>query len=146
MDGETVYLLKPETYMNCSGPAVRELVEYFGDGEGEVRGAGAELIVVLDDLDLPPGRLRFRERGSSGGHRGMQSILEAFGTDAIQRLKVGVGRPRTTDAAGYVLEPLRGEDEEALRGAAQTAATALKTWIADGIDACANRFNGIASQ
>jgi PTH1 family peptidyl-tRNA hydrolase len=161
--GERVALVKPQSYMNLSGPPVRAVVRYFA---GEIlepeRGAGgdtgegasgkaaggkavdlsASLLVVCDDLDLPMGKLRFRARGSSGGHRGVASIIEALGTERFSRLRVGIGRPEGGDAAAYVLERLGGESEQALSGSARRAAETLPLWIQEGVAACANRFNG----
>jgi PTH1 family peptidyl-tRNA hydrolase len=171
---ETVMLLKPETFMNLSGPALREYLRYFGfkpERDGGHGGDSAEggssdadsavdspsglnpgledqLLVVHDDLDLPEGKLRFRARGSSGGHRGVASIIEALGTGAFGRLKVGIGRPQLTggaggsDASGYVLEPLRGPAEETLSAIAREAARTLPIWIREGLEASASRFNG----
>jgi PTH1 family peptidyl-tRNA hydrolase len=100
------------------------------------------LLVVHDDLDLPLGRVRFRGRGSSGGHRGIASIIEAFSTDDFARLKVGVGRPEAMDAADYVLAPLRGEEEKKLLEIASRAAETLPVWLSEGTESCANRYNG----
>jgi len=100
------------------------------------------LLVVHDDLDLPWGKLRFRESGASGGHRGMASLIEALGTEGLGRLKVGIGRREGSDAAEYVLEPLRGEGAEQLLNVAAHAAKTLPVWIEHGIQTCANQFNG----
>ncbi|MFQ5521398.1 MAG: aminoacyl-tRNA hydrolase [Candidatus Methylomirabilia bacterium] len=90
---ETVVLFKPLGYMNESGPAVARFLRQFED-----RGlAPADVILVYDDIDLPVGKLRVRMKGSSGGHRGVQSVIDHLGTQALRRVKVGIGRPPSQD-------------------------------------------------
>ncbi len=143
LDGEPVFLLEPETYMNRSGPAVREFLAYFGPGDGPrpLPGLTDSLLVVHDDLDLEEGRLRFRARGASGGHRGVASLIEAFSTEDFSRLKVGIGRRADAEAADYVLERVSGEEEKRLVDVCSRAAGTLPLWIREGTSACANRFN-----
>jgi PTH1 family peptidyl-tRNA hydrolase len=86
--GETVYLVKPQSYMNVSGPAVARLSR-------TLRLDPDDLIIVFDDIDLPLGKVRVRLKGSAGGHNGVRSLIEALGTDALRRVKVGIGRPGT---------------------------------------------------
>lgn len=141
---ETVFLLKPETFMNLSGPAVRDFLSYFSRSPDPAlfdSGLEDQVLVVHDDLDLPEGKLRFRARGSSGGHRGVASIIEALGTSDFGRLKIGIGRREGSEAISYVLEPLQGPDEERLSTVAAEAAKTLPVWIREGLEACANRFN-----
>jgi peptidyl-tRNA hydrolase, PTH1 family len=133
--GEKIIAMKPQTYMNLSGNAVREAIEYFG-------GSPADLLVVHDDLDLPVGRLRFRGRGSSGGHLGVQSIIECLGTDEFARLKLGIGREAGRDAAEFVLAPPGGRERSALDRAVGRAAESLDVWIADGVERAALIYNG----
>jgi peptidyl-tRNA hydrolase, PTH1 family len=139
--GEKVCLLKPMGYMNRSGQAVREALDYF-------RSTAAELVVVHDDLDLPLGRLRYRARGSSGGHRGVASLVDALGTEEFHRLKVGIGRPGDPgregggkDPADYVLEAPGPEERAVLNGAAVRAAESLEVWLSSGIDRAATLYN-----
>ncbi len=137
---QSVYLLEPETYMNLCGPAVREFIGYFG--RQEALGALEDsLLVVHDDLDLQEGRLRFRARGSSGGHRGVQSIAESLASEAFGRLKLGIGRRPGRDAAEYVLETLSGDSEVAIRDVCLRAAKSLPLWLREGTRACANQYN-----
>jgi PTH1 family peptidyl-tRNA hydrolase len=151
--GEKTALVKPQTYMNHSGRAVRAIVRYFAAsalepeatavaGLREPADLSRQLLVIFDDLDLPLGKLRFRDRGSSGGHRGVASVIEALGTDRFSRLRVGIGREVGTEAADYVLETVGGDDEERLLEAAAHAAKTLPAWLQEGVEACANRFNG----
>lgn len=132
--GEKVYLLKPQTYMNRSGAAVREALDYFGGAPGEV-------MVVQDDLDLPLGRLRYRRSGSSGGHRGVASVIEALGTADFARLKLGIGRGESQDPAEFVLEPGGPRERTVLLGAVERAAESLQVWLSDGIERAAQLYN-----
>jgi PTH1 family peptidyl-tRNA hydrolase len=134
-----VFLLKPQTYMNLSGPAVRDCLGFSGVAPAE--DLTETLLVVHDDIDLPAGKLRFRARGSAGGHRGVQSILDALGHDRFSRLKIGVGRPEGREAEDYVLAAVDGPTREVLEAAVERAACALPTWIEEGVEASSCRFN-----
>jgi PTH1 family peptidyl-tRNA hydrolase len=101
--------------------------------------------VIYDDLDMPLGRLRFRARGSSGGHRGLGSIIRELKTERFSRLKVGIGRDEEQLPEDYVLEPLRGELEDRLMEAARAASETIPVWVEEGVVACANRYNRIDS-
>jgi PTH1 family peptidyl-tRNA hydrolase len=133
--GEKVYLVKPQTYMNLSGSAVREVLEFFG-------GSPDDLLVVHDDLDLPLGRLRYRAGGSSGGHLGVESAIASLGTQAFARMKVGIGREAGQDAADFVLAPLGDPERSVLDRAVDRAAESLDVWIADGVGRAASLYNG----
>jgi PTH1 family peptidyl-tRNA hydrolase len=143
LHGEQVYLLEPQTYMNRSGPAVREFLGYFGreDLLPRMPHLSDSVLVVHDDLDLEMGRLRFRARGSSGGHRGVDSIIEALATDEVSRLKIGIGRREGVEAKDYVLERMGGEEEKSFLEVCTLAAETLPHWIREGTGACANRYN-----
>lgn len=117
-------LVKPATFMNRSGTIVPSLLAWAG-------AAAADLMVVVDDLDLEPARLRLRPHGSSGGHNGLQSIIESLGTDRFPRLRVGIGRPRT-DAARHVLARFAPEERETMQRAVAEAAEALFAWLRGG--------------
>ncbi len=132
--GDKVYLLKPQTYMNLSGDAVREALDYHGGGP-------ADLLVVHDDLDMTLGRLRYRARGSSGGHRGVQSIIDRLGTSEFARLKVGIGREEGRDAVEIVLGRIGDREREAIDRAVRRAAESLDVWIAEGVDRAASLYN-----
>ena len=130
-----VTVLCPQTYMNRSGRAVGELVSFY-------KAAPAALLVVLDDLELPLGRLRLRAQGSAGGHNGLDDVLRALGTRTVPRLRVGIGRPPGSwDPVDYVLAPFRDDEREAIDVAVQQAADAVEDWIFDGIDAAMERTN-----
>jgi PTH1 family peptidyl-tRNA hydrolase len=131
-----VLVAKPRTYMNLSGDAALELTRRHHVPPGQV-------VVVYDDLDLPLGRLRIRERGSAGGHRGMASIIERLGTDQLIRMRVGIGRPAggSADAAGYVLGDFASAERDAVEEAMGRACDALDLILAQGVGAAMNRFN-----
>jgi len=134
--GEAAVLAKPQSYMNLSGEAVRELAERHGCG-------AHDLIVVVDDVALPLGQLRMRTRGSAGGHNGLKSIQESLGTDAYARLRIGIGSPGVAgaDMAAYVLGRFSRDEEEALDDVIPAAAEALACIVADGIHEAMNRYN-----
>lgn len=134
--GEKVLLLKPETFVNLSGESAREALAYTGAGP-------EQLLVVADDVNLPLGVLRCRRGGSSGGHKGLESIISCLGTDAFARLRVGVGRPEgSKDLVSHVLGDFSEEEKAIARRTEERAADAVLEWINSGIEACMNRFNG----
>ena len=133
---EPVVLAKPETYMNLSGLSVRELVE-----EHQVD-VTRDLIVIYDELDLPLGTIRIRQRGSSAGHNGMESILGALGTDEFLRIRLGIAPERkVADGVKYVLTPFRKALEKVIDEILETAAQAVEVILKDGPSAAMNRFN-----
>ena len=136
--GERVGLLAPETFMNRSGEALALALAALPSVE-----PAADLLVVLDDADLPLGRLRLRARGSSGGHNGLADVLERLATDAVPRLRFGIGRPEEPrDTVDYVLEPFAPAEEVLLAEALPRAADAVACFVAEGSAAAMNRFNG----
>ncbi|MGE5591757.1 MAG: aminoacyl-tRNA hydrolase [Bacillota bacterium] len=131
-----VFLLKPQTYMNRSGEAVRAALAYY-------RLEPSQLLVICDDLDMVLGKIRLRLQGSSGGHRGLQSIADHLGTTEYPRLKIGIGRPESRDdVVDYVLGSVSGEERDALAQAVTRAADAAEAALTDGVEAAMNRFNG----
>ena len=130
---EDVYLLKPETYMNLSGECVMEFMNYFHIDDDE-------LLVIYDDLDLPPGKIRLREKGSSGGQKGMQSIINLLHTDDIQRIRVGIGKSSLIPVVDYVLGKPSKEDEILIKEAQNKAADAVETFIKYGFDKAKAKF------
>ncbi|MBI4489234.1 MAG: aminoacyl-tRNA hydrolase [Deltaproteobacteria bacterium] len=134
-NGEKVLLVKPQTYMNHSGEAVRSLFGYFPVSV-------KDLVVIHDDLDLPFGRIRIRQKGGAGGHRGIISILQALGDQGFLRVRVGVGRPPLgRDPTDYVLEPFSPEEEALLDGIVSRAAEAVETLLQKGPHQAMERFN-----
>ena len=136
IEEQQVLLAKPETYMNLSGMAVRELV---GKYEAE---PGKDLIVVYDELDLPLGRIRIRQRGSSAGHNGMESIIGALGTQEFLRVRLGVGPDKKVgDGAKYLLSPFRKAQLKLLDEILDAASDAVRVILKDGPAVAMNRFN-----
>jgi len=133
---EQVLLVKPETFMNLSGLAVRDLV-----GKYEVR-PEADLIVIYDELDLPLGSLRIRQRGSSAGHNGIESIMGALGTQEFLRIRLGIAPERKiADGVKYVLTPFRKAQLKVVDEVLDRAAEAVRLILDEGPAAAMNRFN-----
>lgn len=131
-----VLLAKPQTYMNNSGQAVRALVDFYKIDVEQV-------IVAYDELDIDLGTLRLRPGGSAGGQKGMKSVQQHLGTQAVQRVRCGISRPPgRMDAAAYVLQPFSGDDVITARLVIDRAASAIETWLTDGFETAMNRFNG----
>jgi PTH1 family peptidyl-tRNA hydrolase len=118
--GETLYLIKPGSFMNVTGEPMARLARKLGLGP-------ADLVIVFDDIDLPLGKVRVRQSGSAGGHNGVRSLIAAFGTDALRRVKIGVGRPGRPgedpdQVADHVLSPFLPEEHDAVARACDEAA------------------------
>src|SRR5262245_18017459 len=131
---ETVLLVKPLTFMNLSGRAVRAALDFYKLPVDQV-------LVVCDDFNLPLGKLRVRSKGSHGGQNGLRSIQEQLGTDAYARLRIGVGEPGH-DAVDHVLSKFKPGERRAIEEAVATAAQAALVWVRQGTEAAMNRFNG----
>jgi PTH1 family peptidyl-tRNA hydrolase len=130
-----VELAEPLAWMNETGPAVQALLEARTL-------TPSDLIVVHDDLDLEPGRLRIKRAGGAGGHNGIHSIISALETNEFCRLKIGIGRPAPgEEAEDYVLMPFAPEEEEVLEQVLEQAVLALETLACEGVGAAMNRFN-----
>lgn len=134
-----VVLAKPQTFMNLSGISVAALLHWYH------LNAYQDLLVVYDDLDLPPGTIRLRPRGGAGGHKGMGSIIEQLGTQDFCRLRVGIGRPAFGEPHRYVLQDFTPEEWEIVEAALERAADAVECFVQEGIVAAMNRFNGEAA-
>jgi PTH1 family peptidyl-tRNA hydrolase len=135
LKGRSITLIKPSTFMNLSGKAVRYWMK-------KCSLVPAEILVVVDDVALPPGALRLRKRGSDGGHNGLISIVEMLGTTDFPRLRVGIGN----DYAGgtrvdYVLSRWTREEEEILTPRIETAVELIRCFVLEGIDKAMNRYN-----
>ncbi len=131
---ETVLLVKPLTFMNLSGRAVRAVADFY-------KVPVENLLVVCDDLNLPLGKLRMRTKGSHGGQNGLRNIQEQLGTDAYARLRLGVGEP-AFDAVDHVLSKFKPGERAAVADAIAVAAQAALTWVRRGTEAAMNAFNG----
>jgi PTH1 family peptidyl-tRNA hydrolase len=133
--GARVILVQPRTYMNRSGVSVRGAVNYYKTPLSQV-------LVICDDVHLPPGRVRLRRSGSAGGHNGLTSIIQALGSSEFPRLRIGVGEPPPhMGQIDYVLGRFEPEERKEIAAAIAAAADAVEVWIAEGIEAAMNRFN-----
>jgi len=129
-EGHKLVLIKPLTFMNRSGTALRPLVRMTSNLDG--------LIVIHDDLDLPPGKIKLKRNGSSGGHRGVQSIIDSLGTPDFYRIKIGIGRPQDRPAETYVLEKPPPSERETLSDAVSRSAQAVLDIISLGLEKAMN--------
>ena len=130
-----VVLAKPQTYMNLSGESVILMLKGFNL-------SADDLIIIHDDMDMDIGRLRIRDKGSHGGHKGIKSIIDAIDTDSFVRIKIGVGRPRAgMDSSDYVLANFKKDELPILKEAKKRASDALLFLIKDDTVAAMNRFN-----
>lgn len=130
-----VLLVKPQTFMNLSGTSVREAAKFY-------KVPSVDIVVIHDDLDLPPGRMRIRERGGAGGHRGIESIISQLGTDEFVRIKFGIGRPPAGwETADYVLGRFNPEEQTLIKEMTVTAADAVEMLLKEGVAPTMNRFN-----
>jgi PTH1 family peptidyl-tRNA hydrolase len=133
---QQVLLAKPETYMNLSGMVVRELVEKYEADSAK------DLIVIYDELDLPFGKIRIRQRGSSAGHNGMESIIGALGSQEFLRIRLGIApEKKVNNGAKYVLAPFRKSQLSLVDEILGTGTEAVKVILREGPAAAMNRFN-----
>ena len=133
--GKETLLFKPLQYMNRSGPPVADLLERTGAGLDR-------LLVLMDDLNLPLGRVRLRGSGSSGGHNGLQSVIEALDTEQFPRLRMGIGPcPPAVEGRDFVLSPFAEEEWEQVEAMFETAAEAALCWASHGLEVAMSRFN-----
>jgi len=134
IDSQEVVLIKPMTFMNLSGEAVKKALLFFRSGV-------EDLIVIHDDLDLSLGRLRFKVRGGDGGHLGIRSIIESIGANTFLRLRVGIGRPpKGMDPAEYVLNAFNVLEQPYLERVLDQAAEVFKVMFVEGLQTAMNRF------
>jgi PTH1 family peptidyl-tRNA hydrolase len=132
--GQKVVLLEPLLYMNRSGTVVQKFYRKLIIPE-------EKLIVIHDDLDMEKGKIRIRERGSSGGHRGIESIIQDIGTREFMRLKIGIGRPEEMPAEEYVLRKFSRQELSIIKDTIQKAADAVQSILLEGLDKTMNKFN-----
>ncbi len=135
--GEPVLLAKPQTYMNLSGHAVKALLK-------DTRSSPENLVVIYDELDLPFGRIRVRQKGSAAGHRGAMSIIESLAGAPFYRVRVGIGRPQQgVDPADFVLRPFSPDEVEQLDAVVARAAKAAVSILEEGGDRAMEKFNRV---
>ena len=136
ISGEKVLVMKPVTYMNLSGEAVRPAADFY-------KIPPERILVISDDTALDPGKLRIRTKGSAGGHNGLKNIIQHLGTDQFPRVRVGVGqKPHPDyDLADWVLGKFQGEAKKVMDEAVKRAADAVECILKEGADRAMNRFN-----
>ena len=127
-----VVLVEPQTFMNCSGEPTRRIAAWY-------KVPPPQTLIVVDDLDLPFGKLRLRERGSSGGHNGLKSLIEQFGTDDFPRLRIGIGRDQTGEAIDRVLGSFTPAEETDLPELVDACVRGIRLWL-DGSSVTAINF------
>lgn len=134
--GEKVLLIKPVTYMSLSGMAVAEYANFY-------KVAPEDIAVIHDDMDLPAGYVRIRKKGGSGGHNGINSILEHLGTDEFPRFRIGIGHPvhDTRVVINYVLTTFSEGEKEAVEKAVKTVADAVEMWLKEDMDLVMQEYN-----
>jgi PTH1 family peptidyl-tRNA hydrolase len=135
LDEGKVLLVKPETFMNLSGRSVRQVLDFY-------QLPVENLLVVCDDINLPLGKLRFRARGTHGGHNGLRDIQAHLGTTEYARLRIGVDAPPEDGAVDHVLGRFRPSERPVIDDAVRLAAQGVETWLRKGIEACMNQYNG----
>jgi PTH1 family peptidyl-tRNA hydrolase len=136
-EGHRLLLCQPETFMNASGEAVKAISGFY-------QVPSASILTVVDDADLALGEIRLRPRGSSGGHHGLESIEQHFGTREFPRLRIGIGREEsgTREITDYVLSQFSAAEAELLEKVLTRACDQIECWLSDGILQAMNRFNG----
>ncbi|WP_184665343.1 aminoacyl-tRNA hydrolase [Texcoconibacillus texcoconensis] len=135
IEGEKVFLQKPLTYMNLSGQAVRPLIDYFNIDVEDV-------LVVYDDLDLPPGTIRLRQKGGHGGHNGIRSLIDQLGTNEFKRIRVGIGRPpEGQTVVDHVLRTFAKSERPDVDHSIETATAAIERWMTTNFTNVMNDFN-----
>ena len=135
LEGYRVALARPRTYVNRTGDAVKYLLARF-------RVTRERLLIISDDIALPPGKIRLRTRGTAGGHNGIRSVIETLGTEDFARLRIGVGQPPSgSDQIGYLLKEMQPDQRRQVEEAVDRAADAVACVLTEGITEAMNRFN-----
>jgi PTH1 family peptidyl-tRNA hydrolase len=134
IEGQDVLLMEPLLYMNMSGLAVKPMIKKFNIQP-------ESLIIIHDDLDMQTGKMRIRKTGSSGGHRGVESIIQSVGSKDFIRIKIGIGREQGIPAEEYVLSKFSRQEISLIKETIQKAADAAEVIISEGVDKAMNRFN-----
>ena len=135
IENSSIIIAKPMAFMNRSGPPIRKLADYFG-----IKSEG--ILVIYDDIDLMFERIKLKEKGGHGGHNGIRSLVDAFGTNDFPRLRLGIGRPGSkTDVSGHVLGRFSVEEAEILTRMVEKAGQAVVSVINEGVTVAMNNFN-----
>ncbi|HCL90993.1 MAG TPA: aminoacyl-tRNA hydrolase [Candidatus Atribacteria bacterium] len=137
INNHKVMLVKPQTFMNLSGRAVNRVVSYY-------KIPLQDLLIVYDDLNLELGQVRIRKKGSSGGHKGIESIMQYLNSEDIPRLRIGIGNPSVNynfDCVSYVLSNFNNDEEDKIAEVIQLSTEAIKTIIEDGFEKAMRKYN-----
>jgi peptidyl-tRNA hydrolase, PTH1 family len=137
INNHNLMLVKPQTYMNLSGKSVSKIVSYY-------RISFQDLLIVYDDLNLELGQIRIRKRGSAGGHKGVESIIQYLNSEDIPRLRIGIGKPSINsnfDYASYVLSNFNNNEKDKISEVIQLSTEAIKTVIEDGLEKAMRKYN-----
>lgn len=135
IENEKVILLKPQTYMNLSGVAIREVMNFY-------KISAENLIVIHDDIDIEPGIIKIRKKGGAGTHNGMKSVVNEIKTQDFTRVRVGIGTPKNkSDLINYVIGDMSKEDAEKLDNSTTVAKDAIVEIIKNGVDIAMNKYN-----
>ena len=135
IEKEKVILLKPQTYMNLSGNSVKEVVDFYKIEKEKI-------LVIYDDMDIDPGKIKIRKKGSSGGHNGIKSIIQMIGTEDFTRIRVGIGRPmHKGDEINYVIGAIPEVELKKLEEGTEKAQKAVDEILKNGVDSAMNKYN-----
>lgn len=137
INNHKVILIKPQTFMNLSGRAVSKVVSYY-------KIPFQDLLIVYDDLNLELGQVRIRKKGSAGGHKGIESIMQYLNSEDIPRLRIGIGNPLVNfnfDCVSYVLSNFNGDEKDKIKKVTQLSTEAIKTIIEDGFEKAMRKYN-----
>ena len=135
INGEKIVLVKPQTYMNLSGEAVRDFKNFYKVSQENI-------IIIHDDLDIEPGIIKIRKKGGPGTHNGMKSVVHEIQTEEFPRIRIGIGNPEyKNDLLNYILTKIPEEEYIVLEGAIKNAANAIEEIINNGIESAMNKFN-----
>lgn len=135
IEGQKVMLIKPQTYMNLSGESVKQFVDFYKIPKEEI-------LVIYDDMDIEPGKIKIRKKGGAGGHNGMKSIIKMLGTEEFARIRTGIGRPiHSGDDINYVIGAIPEEEIPELQKGVEKAKEAVIEILKNGIDSAMNKLN-----
>lgn len=135
IEGKKVILIKPQTYMNLSGECIKQFVDFYKIKKEEI-------LVIYDDMDIEPGKIKIRKKGGAGGHNGMKSIIKMLGTEEFARIRVGIGRPEHNgDEINYVIGAIPEEEIPKLEEGVEKAKEAIIEILKNGIDSAMNKLN-----
>ena len=134
-DGEAIILLKPLSYMNLSGTVVKKYVDYFKINPSDI-------MVIQDDMDLPCGKIKIKNGGSSGGHNGIQNIIDEIDSKMFSRFKIGIGKSKEIDVVNYVLGQFTNSELELINNAINTSSKIINDFFDVDIDKIMNKYNG----